>query len=140
MRRDGTYRWPTEGERDVLRPFDGPEVPWAAGHRGADLAVEEGETILAAAAGTVAFAGWVVDRGVVSVQHPDGIRTTYEPVSAVVVAGQRVAAGDLLGHLAAGGHCVTDCLHLGARRSAKDYLDPMLLIGSTVVIRLLPEG
>lgn len=140
IRREGTYRWPTEGEREVLRPFDGPEAPWAAGHRGADLAVDDGEPVLAAAAGTVAFAGWVVDRGVVSVQHPDGIRTTYEPVSAVVLAGQRVAAGDLLGHLAAGGHCADACLHFGARRSAKQYLDPMLLIGSTVVIRLLPEG
>ena len=48
------------------------------------------------------FAGRLVDRPVVSIAHPGGLRTSYEPVEAVVRAGQRVTAGTVLGDVGTG--------------------------------------
>ena len=135
------YQWPTGGPSEVVRAFDNPERPWDAGHRGVDVAHDVGQPVVAAGDGVVAFAGTVVDRPVVSVQHADGVRTTYEPVVPVVRAGQEVRAGELLGHLAAG-HCPPhrpSCLHWGARRGPSTYLDPLALVGARAVVRLLPD-
>ena len=41
----------------------------------------------------------VAGRGVVSVDHPGGLRTTYEPVAATVARGDPVGAGAVLGRL-----------------------------------------
>lgn len=133
------YVWPTGTAVAVLRHFDPPAQPWASGHRGVDLELAEGAAVLAAGDGAVAFAGSVAGRGVVSIDHADGIRTTYEPVSAVVAAGDLVRAGQVIGYLA-GDHCApASCLHWGARRGPQTYVDPMLLLRA-VVIRLFPEG
>lgn len=137
-----SYVWPTGAPADVLRRFDPPAAPWASGHRGVDLEIAAGAPVLAAAEGVVVFAGTVVDRPVVSLEHADGIRTTYEPVRPTVRPGQRVAAGETIGHVE-GLHCVVlppaACLHLGARTGPETYVDPLRLLGADVVIRLLPE-
>jgi murein DD-endopeptidase MepM/ murein hydrolase activator NlpD len=75
---------------------------------------------------------------VVSIDHPGGLRTTYQPVTALVEAGDAVAAGDPIGLLDAGheGCPVAACLHWGLRRGAL-YLDPLMLLGLGQV-RLLP--
>src|SRR5690349_22598605 len=75
----GAFGWPVDGAR-VVRRFDPPARPWLPGHRGADLAAAPGAVIRAAGAGTIVFSGRVAGRGVVSVAHPGGLRTTYEPV------------------------------------------------------------
>jgi murein DD-endopeptidase MepM/ murein hydrolase activator NlpD len=114
-------------------------VPYGPGHRGVDLASVAGAAVLTAGAGTVLFAGEVVGRGVVSVDHPGGLRTTYEPVSATVAAGDRVARGEQLGTVQLGhpGCTATACLHWGVRRGPSDYLDPLRLVVMPRV-RLLP--
>jgi murein DD-endopeptidase MepM/ murein hydrolase activator NlpD len=86
----------------------------------------------------VGFAGQFAGRGVVTVHHPGGLETTYEPVTAVVEAGKHVDSGDLLGRLEAGhpGCPVAACLHWGLRRG-RVYLDPLLLV-RPVRVRLLP--
>ena len=98
-----------------------------------------GAAVLAAGDGTVAFAGMVAGRPVVSIDHPGGLRTTYEPVDASVGAGQPVVRGSPLGALAAGhaGCPVAACLHWGARRG-EAYLDPLSLLIPPQV-RLLPS-
>jgi murein DD-endopeptidase MepM/ murein hydrolase activator NlpD len=122
----------------VTRPFDELPHRYAAGHRGVDLAGAPGVPVLAAGDGVVAFAGMVAGRGVVSVDHPGGLRTTYEPVDPSVGAGQAVARGSPLGTLVAGhaGCPAAACLHWGLRRG-EDYLDPMTLL-EVPEIRLLP--
>jgi len=133
------YRWPVPGFPRVARPFQPPETVYSTGHRGVDLAAPVAGPVLAAGAGTVTFAGVVADRGVVSVQHPDGLRTTYEPVEAQVAVGTVVAAGTVLGLLSPGhdGCPAAACLHWGVRRGPDSYLDPLRLVGVWRV-RLLP--
>jgi murein DD-endopeptidase MepM/ murein hydrolase activator NlpD len=78
----------------------------------------------------VSWAAPIAGRGVVVVLHPDGRRTTYEPVDASVEVGEDVEPGEELGRLGAGsGHCggVPSCLHWGLRRD-DSYLDPLLLL------------
>ena len=137
------YVWPTGDPAAVVRSFDAPPAPWAPGHRGVDLELAVGAPVVAAADGVVAFAGTVVDRPVVSIDHADGVRTTYEPVRPAVREGQRVTAGETIGHLESG-HCLvlqlTTCLHLGARTGPRTYVDPLRLLGVDVVVRLLPEN
>jgi murein DD-endopeptidase MepM/ murein hydrolase activator NlpD len=138
--RTARYVWPTGTPGPALRPFDPPDRPWQSGHRGVDLDLATGAAVLAAGDGVVAFAGTVAGRGVVSIDHADGIRTTYEPVTAVVAAGERVGAGQVIGYLAGTAHCApASCLHWGARRGPEAYVDPMLLLRA-VVIRLYPDG
>jgi murein DD-endopeptidase MepM/ murein hydrolase activator NlpD len=122
----------------VVTPFRGPDQPYGPGHRGADLAGAPGQAVLAARAGVVIFAGPIAGRGSVSVQHDDGLRTTYEPVTPVVAAGQRVTAGQVVGLLEPGhGSCPGTCLHWGARRDRLVYVDPLVLL-RPLHIRLLP--
>ncbi len=133
-------RWEAPvGAIDPATRFDPPPLPWLPGHRGVDLASSAGHAVVAAGSGTVVFAGNLAGRGVVSIEHSGGLRTTYEPVDPVVSRGEAVAAGQVIGHLAAGhASCPTAaCLHLGLKRGPA-YLDPLLLFGFGQV-RLLPR-
>ncbi len=131
---------PLAGELVVTRAFDPPPGAYAAGHRGVDLGGVPGSPVLAAGDGVVVFAGMVAGRPVVSIDHPDGLRTTYEPVAPSVLGGQAVARGSPLGTLLAGhaGCPLEACLHWGLRRG-ETYLDPMALLRPPEV-RLLPMG
>ncbi|MBB5164735.1 M23 family metallopeptidase [Mycobacterium sp. AZCC_0083] len=137
---NGRLDWPLRPRPAVLQVFDAPSPNWNRGHRGVDLAGMPGQTVYAAAAGTVVFAGKLVDRPVVSIAHPGGLRTSYEPVEAVVRAGQLVSAGSVLGELVAGHPGCGTCLHWGAMwgaASRADYVDPLGLVVTTPV-RLKP--
>jgi murein DD-endopeptidase MepM/ murein hydrolase activator NlpD len=122
----------------VTRSFDVLPDRYSAGHRGVDLAGAPGSPVLAAGDGVVAFAGMVAGRPVVSVDHPGGLRTTYEPLDPSVGAGQAVARGSPIGTLIAGhaGCPAPACLHWGLRRG-DDYRDPLVLLAPPRV-RLLP--
>jgi murein DD-endopeptidase MepM/ murein hydrolase activator NlpD len=132
-----TFGWPVDAPR-IVRSFDPPAQPWLAGHRGVDLAAPPLSMVYAVGAGTVVYAGRLADRGVVSVAHPDGLRTTYEPVTSALHVGDVVAGGQRIGTLEAGhpGCPAVACLHWGLRRG-EQYLDPLALLGLGRV-RLLP--
>jgi murein DD-endopeptidase MepM/ murein hydrolase activator NlpD len=138
----GSYAWPVVGP--VIRGFIPPQDPYGAGHRGIDIAVPLGTPVHAANDGTVAFAGWVGGSLYVSVDHPDGVRTTYSWLSSVSVRkGDAVRKGDVI---AATGHGHPEIpqphLHFGAR-IGQTYIDPMLLLeGQDVpsLIHLAPLG
>lgn len=119
--------------------FDRPPQNWLPGHRGVDLVGKSGDQVLAAGNGVVTFAGLIAGKGVVVIKH-GSLRTTYEPVSALVLVGSRVRVGELIGRLAPGqSHCATQstvsCLHWGLLRGEK-YLNPLVLVKKQV--RLLP--
>ena len=139
----GEWSWPVEGPwggaPEVLRGFDPPQQVWLPGHRGVDLAANAYDLVRAAGPGTVTFAGPLAGRGVVSIEHSDGLRTTYEPVDATVQVGEPVSRGSVLGLLEPlTTHCIRACLHWGLRRG-DTYLDPLTLIDRPPPI-LLPYG
>ncbi len=134
------FGWPVEGVPVVERRFDPPATAYGAGHRGVDLQADLGQEVLAAGAGQVTYAGLLAGRGVVTVTHVGGLRTTYEPVVSRVRVGQRVALGEVLGSVATG-HAAcrrATCLHWGLKRGDA-YLDPLALVDAGPV-RLLPLG
>lgn len=133
--------WPLDPEPEVVRGFEPPPSPYTSGHRGADLAGAPGQSVRSALPGTVAFAGSIGGKPVVTVRH-GARRTTYEPVVATVAVGDRLAAGDVVGRLAVtDSHCFpAACLHWGlivGTGDAEAYADPLTLVG-TGPVRLLP--
>ncbi|MEV0280649.1 M23 family metallopeptidase [Streptomyces sp. NPDC050610] len=149
---DETARaWPVagagaSGRPVVVRAWEPPPAPWAAGHRGVDLAAHSGQAVRAAGGGTVSFAGKVAGRGVLSIElsgtGSPPLRTTYEPVRATARAGDRVTAGQPVGVLVPGSsHCAAPCLHWGLLRGHR-YLDPLSLLPPEMLgsghSRLLP--
>ncbi|MET8774873.1 M23 family metallopeptidase [Nocardia sp. NPDC004654] len=140
----GEFGWPLRPRPAVERRFDRPAQDWLPGHRGVDLAGTPGQTVVAAGAGIVVFAGEVAGKPVVSIDHSGGLRTTYEPVRARVSVGARVARGTPIGALEEGhAECAAPaCLHWGLRREAgrrgrPEYLDPLGLL-HFVPLRLEP--
>ncbi len=152
------YRSPTAESRPrVIRPFENPAQRWSAGHRGVDLAVPENDRrVYTPAPGKVVFSGTVVNRKVLVLAHPDGRRSTFEPMDEALPVGTTVTAGEVIGTVAgaAGGNserpyrrCSTPCLYWGVRQggtrgdgSGKDaeYINPMSLLGSKEPSILLP--
>ena len=131
----------------VLRSFAPPANRWDAGNRGVDLAAAVGEPVFAGAAGRVLYAGLLAGRGVISLDVgslDDGsvegaAHLTYEPVIPSVSVGSAVAAGALIGYVAAEIDACGppgSCLHWGVRTGAT-YLDPLSLLRAPRV-RLLP--
>lgn len=134
--------WPLRPRPAVVREFDAPRPDWQRGHRGVDLAGVAGQPVYAAGDAIVVFAGLSGGVPVVSLAHPGGLRTSYQPVSASVRPGQRVTATTVIGVLAPGhpGCGAAACLHWGAMwgpASRADYIDPLGLLASTP-IRLKP--
>ncbi len=106
----------------VADPFRAPVGPFGPGNRGIEYATAPGTQVRAIGAGVVAFAGPVAGRGVVSVDHPSGLRSTYTGLAEIdVVAGVAVAQGTIVGRTAT--H-----LHLGLR-DGRRYLDPAAFFG-----------
>jgi len=134
---DDPWRWPVPVPIRVVAPFRAPATPYAAGHRGIDLAAEGGALVVAPADGVVGFAGPVVDRGVIAIDHGDGLVSAIEPVEAVVAAGTSVRAGEVVGRVASGGHCASECVHFGVR-SDGEYVSPFLFLGGLPRAILLP--
>lgn len=139
----GEYRWPVRGP--ILQPYQTLPSPYSAGHRGIDIAAAIGTPIAAPADGVVAFAGQVGGDLFISIDHPDGVRTTFSWVATTDVRrNQPVSAGDVIGTTSAG-HPTggpSPHLHVGARY-AGSYLDPMLLFEPLDVvdlIALVPAG
>lgn len=152
------YRSPTADSRPrVIRPFEKPAQRWSAGHRGVDLAVPENDRrVYAPAPGKVVFSGTVVNRKVLVIAHPDGRRSTFEPMNETLPVGTTVTAGDVIGTVAdaAGGNgeqsyrrCSAPCLYWGVRQGGArrdgsgktaEYINPMSLLGSKEPSILLP--
>lgn len=125
-----TYRPPVDAP--VIDPFRAPTSPYGPGNRGIDYATVPGTAVRAVAAGTVTFAGSVAGSRYVTVQHADGLRSSYGDLGSIsVIEGQVVAGGDEVGRAG-------DTLHLGVRRG-DEYLDPEALFAAAVPeVRLIP--
>ncbi|MEM7341884.1 MAG: M23 family metallopeptidase [Actinomycetota bacterium] len=118
----------------VVDPFRRPSHRFGPGNRGIEYDTSGGEEVVAAATGTVDFAGPVGGRRYVVLRHPGDRRTTYGPLSgAGVVRGQNVTAGAKIGEADAGFHFTL--------RIGDTYHDPAPgLAGRCGRVRLLPPG
>lgn len=125
---ESRWTWPVSPRPRVLRPFRPPPQRWLSGHRGADLAAARGTAVLSPAPGTVAFAGTVAGRGVIVVDHGNGVRSSFEPVNAGLPRGERVERGQELGTVEGSSHCGESCLHWGVRIEGA-YADPLAFLG-----------
>ncbi len=126
------YRPPVDAP--VLDPFRAPEHPFGPGNRGLEYDTNPGDEVVAAAAGTVTFAGPVAGSRHVTVLHDDGVRTTYAFLASVLVAeGQRVEQGIAVG-------TAGERLHFSARVDDA-YIDPALLFAAAdaASVRLVPH-
>ncbi len=130
------WAWPIGPGHSIVRGFVAPLSEYGAGHRGIDIAAPEGAMVTAPDDGVVFFAGVVVDRPVLSIQHAGGLVSSYEPVTSTLAAGDVVQRGQPIGTLIAG-HCNQPCLHFGVRLHG-DYVSPLDYLGGIVRPVLLP--
>lgn len=124
--------WLPPVEAPVSDPYRAPACPWCAGNRGIEYATVPGTSVRAVAAGRVTFAGTVVDRRYVVVEHVDGRRATYGDLGSIrVEQGDRVVARSVVG-------TATSTFHFGLR-DGSGYLDPTPEIGlPSYPVRLVP--
>lgn len=122
---------PVPGE--IIDHFDHNAGPYGAGSRGATFAAQPGADISAVGTGTVTFAGAVAGRTWVTVQHPNGLRSTVGELASVEVRrGETVGRGTLLG-TSVGAVLLTI-------RDGDRYLDPEpLLLSGSLRARLVPS-
>lgn len=132
------WDWPLSPKPAVARNFDPPAKPWLSGHRGVDLAAGAvNAAVLSPEAGTVSFVGTVVDRPVITIDHGNGLRSSFEPVRSHLAQGTPVGKGEFIGAVEAG-HCGRDpCLHWGVRRG-EEYLNPLSFVTDLRPSVLLP--
>lgn len=130
------WAWPIAPPHAIARPYIAPPTPYGRGHRGVDLRDSAGSPVRAPDDGVVHFAGWVVDRPVLSIDHGGGLLSSFEPVDAAVARGDPVRRGQVVGFLLPG-HCAATCLHLGARLHG-EYVNPLLFLGGVPRAVLLP--
>lgn len=131
----GHWLWPVDPPRAILRPFLAPATAYGPGHRGIDIRAPGG-VLLAPDDATVRFAGVVVDRPVLSLDHGDGVVSSFEPVAASVGRGDRVQRGQPIGRIVPG-HCPEACVHVGVRVDGA-YVSPLLFFGGLARSVLLP--
>jgi len=134
------WTWPVVGP--VVRAFDPPDSPYGAGHRGIDIGVAIGTTVVAPDDGVVSFAGPVGGRLFLTIDHGGGLASTSSWLSSLlvrknahVVRGQPVATTEW-------GHpdLTVPQLHFSVRLNG-DYVDPLAYLEAPSVssfIRLAP--
>jgi murein DD-endopeptidase MepM/ murein hydrolase activator NlpD len=133
------WRWPTAPPSRVVQGFEAPAGPYAAGHRGIDVAAAPGTPVLAPAAAVVQFSGTVAGRPVVTLHVDEHVLVSFEPVAGEVPVGAAVAAGQRFGAVASGGHCDGRCVHVGVRVDG-EYVSPLLFFAGVPPAVLLPLG
>ncbi|MET0812308.1 MAG: M23 family metallopeptidase [Microbacterium sp.] len=130
------WTWPIAGFR-LDRAYVAAAHEYGPGHRGIDLRPLAGFDVLAPAGGTVAFSGDVAGRGILTIDHGDGLVTTFEPIDSGLEPGDTVARGAKVGVVALGGHAAPGAVHFGVRRDG-EYVNPLLLLGGVPRAVLLP--
>lgn len=130
------WTWPLAPFR-LERPFAAPAHAYGPGHRGIDLEAIATLEVRAPAAGVVAFSGQVAGRGILTIDHGDGLVTTLEPVISELTPGTSVDVAAPVGTIGLGGHATPGTLHFGVRLEG-EYINPMLLLGDVPRAILLP--
>jgi murein DD-endopeptidase MepM/ murein hydrolase activator NlpD len=111
----------TPSASGFIWPVSGPVVSgfgwrWGRMHEGIDIGVGYGAPIVAAASGTVIYAGWMGGYGnLIIVDHGGGLATAYAHQSSFAVGGGPVSQGQTIGYIGCTGHCFGPHLHFEVR-------------------------
>ncbi len=121
-RGQGGFSWPVLGA--LTSPYGWRRHPIQGGgqlHTGIDIASRTGTPVRAARDGAVLYAGWWGGYGkVVILDHGGGISTLYGHLSAtLVVPGQRVRRGQVIGRVGSTGYSTGPHLHFEVRVAGK---------------------
>ncbi len=117
---------------EVLDPFRAPTEPYGSGNRGIEYDTAADDPIVAAGSGLVVFAGPVGGQLHITIDHGDGLLSSYSFVDTLTVrSGTQVQAGQPIA--VAGGP-----FHFGTRMD-DDYVDPASLFGVIEVSVALVE-
>ena len=132
------WNWPVSPRPAVQRPFEAPVKRWLPGHRGVDLQAPPGTPVRAPQSGTVSFSGTVVDREVLTIDHGEGHRSSFEPVTASVRRGEHVTRGQVVATVSAPGHGAHGtAVHWGVREG-DEYVNPLRFVTDLRPSVLLP--
>ncbi len=113
-----TYIWPVYGR--VSSNFGGRKAPKAGAstyHKGLDIAVAVGTSVMATSGGKVTSAGWQSGYGyVVYIDHGNGVTSRYGHLSKILVkVGQTVSQGDVIARSGNTGNSTGPHLHFEIR-------------------------
>jgi murein DD-endopeptidase MepM/ murein hydrolase activator NlpD len=103
-----------------------------------DLETHDGAPVLAPQDGTVSFVGWVVDRPVITIDHGNGLRSSFEPVASELKKGDSVDMGAELGMMDGSSHCSPGCVHWSVRQG-DEYINPLQFVMDLRPSVLLPR-
>lgn len=119
------FIWPVSGP--ITSPF-GPR--WGTLHPGIDIGVPTGTAVHAAAAGQVAWCGWMSGYGnLVMIDHGGGYATLYGHNERVVVScGQQVEQGQVIAYSDCTGFCTGPHVHFEVRVNGTP-VDPLGYLG-----------
>lgn len=124
----GAFTWPCPSSTRVTSDY-GPRTAPTGGassyHRGIDIGAAYGADIVAAADGTVSFAGYSNAAGnYVTVSHGNGVYTVYMHCSSLNVSkGQGVSAGQVIAKVGSTGISTGNHLHFGVSLNGS-YVNP----------------
>ena len=115
---------PTDLDLEPLELVNGELVHF---HEGVDLAANYDEPVMAAASGTVVFAGEIPSGALtVEIAHAGGIHTLYlHEEQLLVQQGQQVQKGQIIGLVGATGNATGPHLHFQMQDASGKLLDPM---------------
>ncbi|HVD25750.1 MAG TPA: peptidoglycan DD-metalloendopeptidase family protein [Gaiellaceae bacterium] len=112
--------WPVNGP--VVSPFG---WRWGRMHEGIDIGAGYGTPIVAAASGTVIYAGWMGGYGnLIIIDHGGGLATAYGHQSSFAVGGGSVSQGQVIGYVGCTGHCFGPHVHFEVRVNGSP-VDPL---------------
>lgn len=109
---------------EVVDPFRPPTSFAGPGNRGLEYGNAGGRVVASSAAGLVTFAGPVAGRAAITIEHADGVRTTYTGLREIwVEQWQYLSQGATIAIAESG-------FHFGARIQ-DHYLDPQILLDAS---------
>ena len=131
------FQWPTDGP--IVSGFGRRRGGW---HAGVDIKADMGAPIRAAAAGMVLFSGAKGFYGrMIKIEHYGGFTTTYaHNLENLVVEGDAVEAGALIGIVGRSGHASASHLHFEIRREGIAYNPEHLVDGREMSILASAPG
>lgn len=125
----GRYRWPLPVSGRITSTFgyrNSPTAGASSNHKGIDIAVPQGTSVVAAAGGTVVTASYHGAAGnFIMLSHGNGTYTVYMHLSSIKVSvGQKVNQGQLIGLSGNTGVSTGPHLHFGVNVNGS-YVNPL---------------